>query len=183
MWSLWGRSPCGGLNSLLDNWSYRLKLCFQKGQQEGVKHVSPKRLRNPNAKTKSPSAQVWTFSGASAEEILQLLKFSVSLPYPCSLHTFPLLLQPLSTSPMGTYLDRMEFFPIDSLFKRYNVRIQVHAIFITPSWTCLASRALTLKLPTALSESFFQNLRLRNLSWPYSLELQTIDMYWEHISW
>ena len=60
---------------------------------------------------------------------------------------------PWAHLPMGTYLGRMEFFPVDSLFPRDQIRIQAYPIFITPPRTSLA--CLTLKLFTDLSESFF----------------------------
>ena len=145
MGSLRGMSLCEGTNSSLEAWWWRLKLCSQTGQPEGVKHGSPSRLRNPNTTTMSPPAQGWTCPGAAAEDIYSFCVCCISSLSLLIRHFPHYYSNPWACLPMGTYLHWMELFPVDYLFPRDQVRIQAHAMFITLPWTYLASRTLRLK--------------------------------------
>ena len=93
--SLRGRTLCGSLNSSLDSWWWRLKLCLQTRQQEGVKHWSLSQLRSQKKNYLPCGAQDAHIEGLQERRYFQL---------PLSAHKtlFPLSLPSLSPDfPVG----------------------------------------------------------------------------------
>lgn len=111
-WGLWEGGLCVEvLSSSLDGWRWRLKLCSQRGQQEGVKRQLLS--QNPKAATMSCPAQGCPCWGTAVEEIY-------TAPRVCSLGTVSIvtLTSEHIIALWDTGLDTKEIIPANSPPKR-----------------------------------------------------------------
>ena len=131
--------PCRSQNSSLNDYWCRQKICPQIRKQEviKIKHWFPDRCRTSKARTRSSPTKV-----AEAERLQQrwYLQLPVSAHYAC----FLWLLQPLTTwFPLGTLLDRMDFFSVwFTVPKTQHYKLGEFIFYHSFPFNSLASKAL-----------------------------------------